>query len=61
VTEAEALTRFRQTARGRILPINRRGTSEDIGRAAATLAAADLPFMTGAAIVVDRGMQTYSY
>jgi NAD(P)-dependent dehydrogenase (short-subunit alcohol dehydrogenase family) len=43
------------------LPINRRGTSEDIGRAAATLAAADLPFMTSAAIVVDRGMQTHSY
>jgi hypothetical protein len=43
------------------LPINPRGTSEDIGWAAAILAAADLPFMTGAAIEVDSGMQTHSY
>ncbi len=42
-------------------PINRWGTPEDVGRAVATLAAGDLPFMTGAAIPVDGGMHIHQY
>ena len=42
-------------------PINRWGTPEDIGRAAAILAAGDVPFTTGAAIPVDGGMHIHYY
>jgi NAD(P)-dependent dehydrogenase (short-subunit alcohol dehydrogenase family) len=42
-------------------PINRWGTSEDVGRAVATMAAGDLPFTTGAAIEVDGGMHIHQY
>lgn len=42
-------------------PINRWGTPADVGRAVATLAAGDLPFMTGTALQVDGGMHIHQY
>ncbi len=41
----------------RIMP----STPADVGQAVATLAAGDLPFMTGAAIPVDGGMHIHQY
>jgi 3-oxoacyl-[acyl-carrier protein] reductase len=46
---------------GGFTPISRWGTPADVGRALATLAAGDLPFMTGAAIRVDGGMHIHQY
>jgi len=56
IAEGVNVTRPRQTARGRFTSINWWGTSEDVGRAVAILAAADLSVMVGAAIAVDGGM-----
>ena len=53
--------RPRQAARGRITSINQWGTPKDIGRAVTTLVAGDLPFTTGAAILVDGGMHIHCY
>ena len=42
-------------------PFNRWGTPDDVGRAVATLACGDLPFVTGTAIQIDGGMHIYQY
>jgi hypothetical protein len=56
-----ALACFEKLLAEGFTPINCWGTPEDVGRAAATMAAGDRPFTTGAAIQVDGGMHIHYY
>ncbi|MEX3899293.1 3-ketoacyl-ACP reductase [Paraburkholderia sp. BR10954] len=53
--------RFEKLLAAGFTPFNRWGMPDDVGRAVATMASGDLPFMTGASIEIDGGMHIQYY